>query len=226
MAGTIADVFGITDIEAQELFWNKQFKPKFDDFFAGVGSPRILIYYQTQYKITESGEVKDYGGHKEFFVTDGEKIKLKGKGVYFIRATKPGKPLNANASNDSEIMFGEISEHSVTSLNTIINQIYKPMVDKLNKEDWGECTAEQTKEFTQVFDSFSGELKEALKSMTSNITLEPYDPQWENEVKNIHTSKNQSQDMITDFEKIFNKWSTEIQLELDNADTDKQSEEN
>jgi len=107
-----------------------------------------LIYHQTNYKVTDSGEIKDYGGHKEFFVTDGEKIKLKGKGVYFLRACKPGKPLNPNASNDSDIMFGEISEHSVTSLNTIINQIYKPMVDKLGKDDWGECTDEQKKEFT------------------------------------------------------------------------------
>ena len=147
MAQTIADSFGVQEMEAQELFWAKQFKPKFDDFFNGLGSPRILIYYQTQYKITESGEIKDYGGHKEFFVTDGEKIKLKGKGVYFLRNSKPGKPLNPNAGNDSEILFGEISEHSVTSLNTIINQIYKPMVDSIGNEDWGQCTDEQKKEF-------------------------------------------------------------------------------
>jgi len=100
MASTVADVFGIGEFDAVEIFRNPSFKSVFDTFFEGLGSPRILIYYQTQYKVTESGEVKDYGGHKEFFVTDGEKIKLKGKGVYFLRCSKQGKPINPNQSND------------------------------------------------------------------------------------------------------------------------------
>jgi len=88
MAATIADVFGIGEFDAVEVFRNANFKSIFDNFFEGQGSPRILIYYQNQYKITESGEVKEYHGNKEFFVTDGEKIKLKGKGAYFLRTTK------------------------------------------------------------------------------------------------------------------------------------------
>jgi hypothetical protein len=38
--------------------------------------------------------------------------------------TKPGKPINANGQNDQEVLFGEISEHTVTSLNNIINSIF------------------------------------------------------------------------------------------------------
>jgi hypothetical protein len=140
----------------------------FDNFFSGEGSNRILIYYQTQYKVTESGEIKDYGGHKEFFVTDGEKIKLKGKGVYFLRVDNEGtgdkpKAINQSGTHDDDVLFGEVSEHSVTSLNIIINQIYKPIIDK--GIEWEQCSEDQKKEFIQIFDGFSGELKEALKSL-------------------------------------------------------------
>jgi hypothetical protein len=44
--------------------------------------------------VNDGGEIQDYGGHKEFAVTDGEKVKLKGKGLYFVRTTKPGKAIN------------------------------------------------------------------------------------------------------------------------------------
>jgi dynein heavy chain len=121
-------------------------------------------------------------------------------------------------------LFGEISEYSVTSLNTIINQVYKPMVDKLGKDEWLQCTDEQKKEFTHVFDGFSLELREALKSLTDNIALEPYDPQYENDVKNIHTSKSLNQNMLDDFEKIFGDWSGKIQAALDGADAEKKDD--
>lgn len=77
----------------------------------------------------------------------GEKIKLKGKGVYFMRCVPPGKPITASGTNDNEVLFGEISEHTVFSLNIIINNIYKPLVDKLDTSDWGACEQEQKKEF-------------------------------------------------------------------------------
>lgn len=53
----------------------------------------------------------------------------------------------------------------ITSLNTIINQVYKPLVEKLDANDWGVCEEEQRKDFNHVFEKFSIELKEALKSL-------------------------------------------------------------
>lgn len=115
----------------------------------------------------------------------GEKEKLRGKGLYFLRTVATGKSVNTNGANDGEVLFGEISEHTVTSLNTIINHVYKPLVDRLETGDWGVCEEEQKKEFTQVFDKFANELREALKSLQNNITLDPYDKKWDNDARNI-----------------------------------------
>jgi hypothetical protein len=94
MAATIAEVFGINEYDVT-LFSVPQFKHTFDEFFEGVGPDRILVYYQSQFKVhPETGEIQEYNqGHKEFFVTDGEKIKLKGKCVYFLR-TKRGEKVS------------------------------------------------------------------------------------------------------------------------------------
>jgi len=109
----------------------------------------------------------------------GEKEKIKGKGVYFMRCTvPPGRPITTTATNDNEVLFGEISEHTVFTLNTIVNNVYKPLVDKLDNNDWGSCEADQKKEFMQTFDRFAKEVQEAIKSLQSNIVLDPYPTQW------------------------------------------------
>jgi hypothetical protein len=62
-----------------------------------------------------------FAGKSLFKLLIGEELKLKGKGIYFLRTTPPGKPINPNGTNDNEVLFGEISEYTVTSLNTVIN---------------------------------------------------------------------------------------------------------
>ena len=69
-------------------------------------------------------------------------MKLKGKGIFFYRTIQPGKAVNLNSANDNDVLFGEISENTIYSLNTIINSVYKPLVDKLDGADWGVCEEE------------------------------------------------------------------------------------
>lgn len=132
------------------------------------------------YTINEAGEVEDVkGAHKpQFYVTDGEKEKLRGKGVYFMRCTPAGKGVNPTGQNDNEVLFGEISEHTVITLNTMVNNVYKPLIDKLEPADWGVVEVDHQREFLHTFDKFAKEVQEALRSLQSNIVLEPYPSQW------------------------------------------------
>ena len=75
-----------------------------------------------------------------------------------MRCIPPGKAISVTGTNDSEVLFGEISENSVFALNTIVNSVYKPLVDKLDNSDWGSCEQEQKKEFMQTFDRFAREV--------------------------------------------------------------------
>lgn len=71
------------------------------------------------------------------------------------------------------MLFGEISEHTVGVLSTFINNIYRPMLDNMNPEEWKMCELDQQKEFMQTFSKFAKELMEATESFKSKITLEP-----------------------------------------------------
>lgn len=85
-------------------------------------------------------------------------------------------------------MFGEVSEHSVKTLNYLVNAIYKPMVERMDRAEWGSCTDEQAKEFSDQMYGFSSELNQALKSLQSNLILKQYPEHYKADVKNYITS--------------------------------------
>jgi dynein heavy chain len=154
-------------------------------------------------------------------VTDGESIKLRGKGIYFIRTTPHGKPVSPNGTHDNEVLFGEISEHIVPTLNIMINSIYKPLVERLEAADWNICEPEQKKEFMTTFEKFAKELEEAITSQRSKITLEPYQERFRTLAKNFGTSKSaENQEMILEFERVFNRWQEKIEATLAEADAE------
>jgi len=126
--------------------------------------------------------------------------------------------------NDNDVLFGEIPEHTVTSLNVIINNVFKPLVDRLEPADWGVCEDEQKKEFTQVFDKFALELKDALKSIQSNIVLEQYDRKYDDKIKNIQNTKNLDSEMLNDFERIFNDWSEKIEAAIEETESERKDD--
>jgi len=68
---------------------------------------------------------------------------LIGKGLYFVRTTDPDSNKDiSKGTTDGDVIFGEISEHAVTTLNTVINQIYKPLIENLTESDWDRCPSE------------------------------------------------------------------------------------
>lgn len=144
-----------------------------------------------------------------------------------MRCTPPGKPITPNGANDNEVLFGEINEHTVFTLNTVVNNVYKPLVEKLGVDDWGSCEPEQKKEFMHTFDRFAKEVREAIMSLASNIVLEPYPSQYAKEAANFQNTKTPNAEMlamISAFEQIFNEWSEKIEQTLEEADSERKED--
>jgi len=174
-----------------------------------------------------TGEIEDVKNASscEFYVTHGEKEKLRGKGIYFLRMTAPGKGINPSGTNDNEVLFGEISNHIVPVLNTIVNQVYKPLVEKLEDGEWKMCEIDQKKEFLQTFDKFAKELTEAQESFKTSIKLESYD---EDQKKNLKEMQNKklNADLIPSLCRTHNKWQETIDnllTEINTAKIDKEA---
>ena len=115
------------------------------------------------------------GAPHEFFVTDNShEKKLIGKAVYFVKVDA-SKPVNKSAGSDNDVLFGEISENSITSLALIFNHVYKPYIERIEADQWGVCEDDQRKEFLSGLTKFSKELKDAMVSLKGLITLDKYD---------------------------------------------------
>jgi hypothetical protein len=84
--------------------------------------------------------------------------------------------------------------------------------------DWKVCEPEQKREFMATFDKFAKDLQEALKSLNSNIVLQPYPEKYRSEAKNINNNRNIDAGMIAAFEDIFNQWSEKIEATLEEAE--------
>jgi dynein heavy chain len=129
------------------------------------------------------------------------------------------KDINKQGTNDGDVLFGELSlENTITSLNLISNSIMKPYVGQLEDNDWGFCEEEQKKEFTQTFDKFNKELKEAIASLSGVIELQKYDKKWDKDAKNISNIKNPDAEMKKHFQDLFEQWNTKIEEYLSESD--------
>lgn len=140
-----------------------------ETWLSGKGSAHIFVYHQAPGRFNpETNDWEPLGGKqnaaKEFFVHDGD-IKLCGKGLYFLRITPPGKPINTQKTDDGEVMCGEVHENSQNVLNTVVSNIYARFIDKLSPEEWGSCEPEVKKEFQMNFTKFSDEVREACKGL-------------------------------------------------------------
>ena len=82
-----------------------------------------------------------------------------------MRNTKGGAAINPQGTTDEQVLFGEVSEHTVGVLKTFINNVYKPMLDRMDPEEWKMCEVEQQKEFMATFDKFAKELMEAQEDL-------------------------------------------------------------
>jgi hypothetical protein len=198
----IAAAFKLQEYQAQP-FEKPPNKQLFDRWMAGQGPAHLFVYYQKPYRMNEQGEIEELRQPHEFVVTDGDGVKLRGKGVYFMRNTKAGAAINATGVNDEQVLFGEISEHTVGVLKTLINHIYQPMLARLNPEEWKMCEADQQKEFMQTFDKFAKELVEAQESFKSNIVLDPLS---EKQRQGLREGRTQEISLIIDYSTIFGRW--------------------
>jgi len=109
--------------------------------------------------------------HVEFFVTNGEDIKLIGKGIYFLRCLPPGEPVKITHGEDDTVCFGEINDNSINILSNLINNVFKPQIYSMVDADWEQCTEENRKDFTVHFEKFAKELLEAQRTLIQNVTL-------------------------------------------------------
>ena len=170
MFRSIQEAFSITQARNQsveDFFTRGELKPRQDleDFLLGIGPPKLIIYYQPD--LTEEVDARDPNIENKLMITRGDDIKLEGKGVFFIRTTPDGKPVNQDKV-DTEVLFGEITPNTLAQLRGAMNIILDSFVLE-SKDLWGECDQEQIQEFKGAAMKFENELESSIESLKSSL---------------------------------------------------------
>ncbi len=134
------------------------------------------------------------------------------KCCYFIRNVPNGVALDPLKSGDSDLLFGELGSSPLGTIESILSQSYRPMLDQY--DNWGKVDDEQKNDFISEIGSFITNINEALSSFASGLELRSPDPKIIRavEIKAHRTAL--PTEAVEHFETLLNEWCNQIERYL------------
>lgn len=135
------------------------------------------------------------------------------KSCYFIRNIPAGSVTDVMKSGDADILFGEVGDSPLLTIEAILSQSYRPMLDSY--DNWGRVDEEQKGDFISQVSSFITNINETLTSFASGLELRSPDSRIMKaiEVKFHRTSI--TVEAVEHLEQLLNEWCTQIERYLD-----------
>jgi dynein heavy chain, axonemal len=155
-------------------------------------------------------------------LSDGSSGLMVHKCCFFIRNVPNGAPLDPSKSGDTDLLFGELGDSALGTIEAILSQSYRPLIDVY--DNWGKVDEEQKSDFINEIGAFITNINEALTSFASGLELRAPDPKIIRavEVKAHRTAI--PPDAVDHFEVLLNEWCNQIERYLNqpaqNNDTD------
>ena len=173
---------------------------------------RLFVLYQP---VSQEGEAW-MDSPKQLILSDGSSEAMLSKCCYFIRNFAPGQAIDLTKSGDSDILYGELGESALGTIEAILSQSYLPMLETY--DNWGKVDEEQKKDFITEFNAFVTNINETLNSFANGLVLRSPDPKLYAFVEQkVHRPFDQKvpAETIDHFEMLLNEWCNQINLYLD-----------
>lgn len=166
------------------------------------GPAKLFVHYQPP---------PEGGTDAIFFLSDGEQVKLSSKCCFFMRNTKSGETVNTDVGNDGTLIFGELSGTALRSVETMLANVFQPMLKEETFKGWGQTNSTQKQEFHGKLDKFVSDLQEALRSQLGGIELAKPDPSYDFDIKSFPQKVVQDKEMLNHFEDLLENWCQSIE---------------
>jgi dynein heavy chain len=195
----------------QSFIRNETNLNRFTSFFRGESSGRLFVFYQPVASTGEEG-YSDGPGPKVLSISDGNEGVMINKCCYFVRNVQPGVGLDLAKSGDPDLLFGELGDSALGSIEAILSQSYRPMLDTY--DNWGKVDDEQKNDFVSEIGSFINNINEALNSFASGLELRSPDPKLYRslEIKSHRTAL--PIESVDHFESLLSEWCNQIETYL------------
>lgn len=183
----------------------------FNSFFKCEGPGRIFILFQPE--LVEGESWSENKGIKQLTLSDGYSGMMTHKCCYFLRNVATGSVIDVSKSGDTDILFGEIGASALGTIEAILSQSYKPMLE--NYDNWGKVDDEQRREFMNEMGSFINNINEALSSFENGLELKNPDPKFMKAAEVKANRPTVPLEVVENFEALLNDWCTEIENYLE-----------
>ena len=140
------------------------------------------------------------------------------KCCYFVRNVPSGAVLDMNKVGEADLLFGELGNSALGTIEALLSQSYRPMLDTY--DNWGKVDMEQRTDFISEIGSFITNINEALNSFASGLELRLADPKI---IKEVEARSNRNSialpaSTVEHFESLLNEWCNQIERYLEQKD--------
>ena len=205
-------------IEGIDYFFSKEGPNKI--FFAIVGDTDIKDSGPKSSHPTSLKTSSDIRRLKVFF----SDIDLRADVVaYFLKAEVNEREIESCALEPFEVddrlpSFG-IIRGTLSSFDMLVRCLYRPIMEEMDTEDWGEASASQRGHFFQSLNVFSGGLEGSIRNMSTAIEL--FQPDWG--IESCGAERTVGPDMVHRSLNLLSEWCLQIDDYLCLNDTDSSS---
>jgi dynein heavy chain len=131
------------------------------------------------------------------------------KCCYFVRNVAAGIALDMTKSGENDLLFGELGDSALGTIESILSQSYKPMLNTY--DSWGKVDEEHRSDFVSEMNSFIMNINEALQSFASSLELRGPDPKL---YRALETKSHRSAlpaETVDHFENLLSEWCNQIE---------------
>ena len=153
------------------------------------------------------------GVQKILTLSDGSNDLMVNKCCYFIRNVTPGVALDITKCGDADLLFGELGDSALGTIEAILSQTYRPMLNTY--DNWGKVDIEKRSDFISEMGLFITNVNEALTSFASGLELRAPDAKLYKavEVKSNRTAL--PTEAADHFETLLDEWCNQIERYLE-----------
>ena len=169
---------------------------------------------------TAEGEYALKGDTPQLFLTTGESDKLRGKAVYFVRATS--KAVGASTV-EQDVTCGEVAASALDSFRALVMDLFLPIL-KEQAHPWGKNSEENTQEFMQGAVKFAGTLTEAVNSLQGGVELRKPERKYMDTIElspKGFTKAASDADVSDYFESIIDDWCVQVERLLEDGEANR-----
>lgn len=232
MISKLSEAFGFADENiVEEMMLEEEVLHALSQFFSASGPTKVLITFESadyQKEMLHSQRLSQSGGIKKGMMNEEEikdrlKVHLQDieylptTAVYFMKTKKTGGnehyAIDPSKINDGTLTFGLIRE-PLESLEVVMRCVYKPLIQNMNNNLWGQTTTEQKNEFMSSIDIFSKGLQESIRSISGGLDLKKPDER----IEELGSAAANDPSLVVSALNLLQKWCDKIEKYLDDSD--------